>query len=152
VRSSEISHARFRMNPHALSSRSAEPGGLGDSPIYTDSQPINRDARRVCPHPGPHQPFGVIGRVRPLLGRRHRSLGYFPLVRREGRQDLALLTSRDPEVIEGAPQLRCDFIDSSGAMCRSRSIFVASRCDPGPAWSRAPRESLPKRSAMVSIV
>jgi hypothetical protein len=35
-------------------------------------------------------------------------------MRREGCQDFTLLTSRDPEVIERAPQLRCDFIELLG--------------------------------------
>ena len=46
-----------------------------------------------------------------LSGRRHRSLGHFPFVRREGRQDLVLLTSRDPEMIERAVRMVFDAKD-----------------------------------------
>ena len=49
-----------------------------------------------------------------VSGRSHRSLGHFPLVRREGRQDFILLTLRDPEVIERASQLGRDLIELLG--------------------------------------
>jgi hypothetical protein len=47
-------------------------------------------------------------------GRSHRSLGHFPLVRREGRHDFILLTRRDVEVIERACQLSHDLIELLG--------------------------------------
>jgi hypothetical protein len=50
-----------------------------------------------------------------------------PLVRREGRQDFILLTRRDPEMIERASQLRCDFIELLGVMCRSRRASSSPR-------------------------
>jgi hypothetical protein len=56
----------------------------------------------------------AIGIARPRLGRGHRSFGYFPLVRGEGRQDFTLLASRDPEVIKRASQFRRDFIELLG--------------------------------------
>ena len=52
--------------------------------------------------------------ARALLGRSHRSLCNFPLVRREGRQDFIFLTRRDPEVIECASQLSRDLIELFG--------------------------------------
>jgi hypothetical protein len=49
-----------------------------------------------------------------LSGRGHRSLGYFPLVRRKGRQDFVFLTRRDPEVVERASQLGCNLVKLLG--------------------------------------
>jgi len=49
--------------------------------------------------------------ARALSGRSHGSLGYFPFVGREGRQNFLLLTRRDPEVIECASQLSRDLIE-----------------------------------------
>ena len=49
-----------------------------------------------------------------LSGRSHRSLGHFPFMRGEGRQDLTLLARRDPEAIERATQFGRDLVELVG--------------------------------------
>jgi hypothetical protein len=60
-------------------------------------------------------------------GRSHRTLGHFPFVRCECRQDFILLTRRDPDVIECASQLSRDLIELFGVMWRSRCASSSPR-------------------------
>src|SRR4029453_3991079 len=62
----------------------------------TDGGTDSQQAARAC-----RPPRGEGGA---LSGRNHRCPGFFPLVRREGRQELILLSRREAEVIDRASQ------------------------------------------------
>src|SRR5262249_35355859 len=75
-----------------------------------------------------------------FLGRSHRSLGPFPLVRREGRQDFILLTRSDSEVIEGPPQLRRDLVELPGGDVEvAVGLFQPEGCAAWPRGSKGER-------------
>src|SRR4029450_5110550 len=70
-----------------------------------------------------------------VSGPSHRSLGHFPLVRREGRQHFLLLTRRDREVIERASQFGRDLVELLGRDAKvAMGLFQPER---GTPWLRS---------------